>query len=193
MRPTEKKAGRLPLKRAIRALKRRTVMYRRMLLLTTVGILALGLAFILVATERPDPVLLGQGPAGILELHDTDEPLPEEDIDAETESLPQHLQPGQPAGEGAASFYGDEFAGRPTASGERFHPGQMTAAHRTLPLGSVVRVTNLRNNRSVVVRINDRGPFHGNRVIDLSKGAARELGFVQSGTAPVRIELLPRG
>lgn len=69
-------------------------------------------------------------------------------------------------------------------------PGTLTAAHRTLPFGTRVRVTNLANGRSTVVRINDRGPFHGGRVIDLAHGAASELGVVASGTAPVRLEQL---
>lgn len=91
---------------------------------------------------------------------------------------------------GTASYYGDELAGRPTASGERFDPGRLTAAHRSLPFGAKVRVTNLRNGRTVVVRINDRGPFTRRRIIDLSYAAARRIGMVAAGTAPVRIELL---
>ena len=94
--------------------------------------------------------------------------------------------------QGVASFYGRGFAGRPTATGERFNPGAMTAAHRTLPFGTRVRVTNTRNGRSVVVRINDRGPFIRGRVIDLSTAAARALGMINSGLAPVKIEVLGR-
>lgn len=86
-----------------------------------------------------------------------------------------------------ASYYGDEFAGRPTANGEIFDPGQMTAAHRTLPFGSLVRVSDADTGRSVVVRINDRGPFHGDRAIDLSEAAAREIGMLGSGTAKVSL------
>lgn len=93
-------------------------------------------------------------------------------------------------GRGRASFYGRRFAGRPTASGERFDPGQLTAAHRTLPFGSKVRVINPKNGRSVVVRINDRGPFHGKRVIDISRAAAEEIGLVSSGVGEVELELL---
>lgn len=95
--------------------------------------------------------------------------------------------------EGQASFYGSGFAGRPTANGERFDPTEMTAAHRTLPFGTRVRVTNVRNGQDVIVRINDRGPFHGNRIIDLSRAAASEIGMVSSGVARVRIERLSRG
>ena len=91
---------------------------------------------------------------------------------------------------GQASWYGPGFFGNRTASGEVLRPGTLTAAHRTLPFGTMVRVTNLWNGRSTVVRINDRGPFHGNRVIDLAHGAARELGLTASGVADVRLEVL---
>lgn len=94
--------------------------------------------------------------------------------------------------QGMASWYGPGFHGRRTANGERFNQYGMTAAHRTLPIGTQVRVTNLNNGRSVVVRINDRGPFSGGRIIDLSKGAARLIGVIQSGVAPVRLEILGR-
>lgn len=86
---------------------------------------------------------------------------------------------------GKASWY--SLPGNRTASGARMNPGAMTAAHRSLPFGSKVRVDNLRNGRSVVVTINDRGPFTGGRVIDLSKGAAAKIGMIGSGTASVRI------
>ncbi|NJL08064.1 MAG: septal ring lytic transglycosylase RlpA family protein [Methylacidiphilales bacterium] len=93
-------------------------------------------------------------------------------------------------GVGAASFYGynDGFNGRRTASGERFDRNSMTAAHRSLPFGTRIRVTNLRNGRSIVVRINNRGPFIRGRIIDVSYAAARELGFVERGVTQVRIE-----
>ncbi|MEB3354874.1 MAG: septal ring lytic transglycosylase RlpA family protein [Cyanobacteriota bacterium] len=93
-------------------------------------------------------------------------------------------------GTGQASWYGPGFYGNRTANGEVFRPGTMTAAHRTLPFGTRVRVTNLNNGRVAVVRINDRGPFHGNRVIDLGHGAARELGVLSSGLASVKLEVL---
>ena len=86
---------------------------------------------------------------------------------------------------GAASWYGPGFHGRKTASGERFNTHAMTAAHRTLPFGTKVRVVNERTGRSVVVRINDRGPFHGGRVIDLAQAPARALGI--TGTAYVSL------
>ena len=91
---------------------------------------------------------------------------------------------------GTASWYGKEFHGRRTASGELFDRYGLSAAHRTLPFGSMIRVTNLENNRNTSVRVNDRGPFIKSRVIDLSYGAARELGFVANGTAQVVIECL---
>ncbi|QNI53143.1 rare lipoA family protein [Synechococcus sp. BIOS-E4-1] len=91
---------------------------------------------------------------------------------------------------GEASWYGPGFYGNRTASGEVFRRGTMTAAHRTLPFGTRVRVTNLWNGRKAVVRINDRGPFAGDRVIDLAHGAASELGLTSSGIAQVRLEVL---
>lgn len=91
---------------------------------------------------------------------------------------------------GQASWYGPGFFGNRTASGEVFRPGTYTAAHRSLAFGTRVRVHNLSNGRSVVVRINDRGPFHGSRVIDVAHGAARDLGLTASGTAQVRLEVL---
>jgi hypothetical protein len=103
---------------------------------------------------------------------------------------PGEAAPQKDIGGGEASYYGDELAGNPTASGEIFDPGKLTAAHRTLPLGSRVKVTNPANGESVVVRINDRGPFHGNRVIDLSLAAAREIDLIKSGVGQVRLALL---
>lgn len=97
---------------------------------------------------------------------------------------------GRSIGSGIASYYGNELAGNRTASGERFDPGQLTAAHRTLPMGTRVRVTNSANGKSVVVRINDRGPFHGKRVIDLSKSAASRIGLVARGSGRVDLALL---
>lgn len=91
---------------------------------------------------------------------------------------------------GIASYYGSDFHGRKTANGEIFNKHAYTAAHKTLALGSYALVTNLRNGRKVIVRINDRGPFSKNRIIDLSKGAAKELGMIQSGTARVKVEAM---
>lgn len=94
---------------------------------------------------------------------------------------------------GNASWYGSQFHGRKTASGERYNMHAMTAAHKTLPIPSYARVTNLANGKSVVVRINDRGPFHGSRVVDVSKAAATKLGFINKGTAKVRVEQIVPG
>jgi rare lipoprotein A len=91
--------------------------------------------------------------------------------------------------EGVASFYADSFHGRETASGETYSKRAMTAAHRTLPFETRVKVTNLENGRSVSVRINDRGPHVEGRVIDLSGAAARKLRMTESGTAKVRLEV----
>ncbi len=91
---------------------------------------------------------------------------------------------------GSASYYANRFHGRKTASGRPYHKDAMTAAHRTLPLGTWVRVTSVRNNRSVVVQINDRGPYYGGRIIDLSRAAATELDMIHSGTARVHLEIL---
>jgi len=91
---------------------------------------------------------------------------------------------------GMASYYSRELEGNRTANGEMCDPDDLTAAHRTLPFGSKVRVTNLSNGQSVVVRINDRGPFGRGRVIDISHAAAREIGMHRSGTARVRLALL---
>ena len=91
---------------------------------------------------------------------------------------------------GRASWYGSFFQGRQTASGEDFDMNAMTCAHRSLPLGSLVRVTNLRNKKSVVLRVNDRGPVPRDRIIDLSSAAASYLGFHKRGLAPVKVELL---
>jgi rare lipoprotein A len=91
--------------------------------------------------------------------------------------------------DGFASYYGASFAGRRTASGERFDPQAFTAAHRDLPFGTRIRLTNLDNGRTVVVRINDRGPYADGRIVDVSWAAARELGMLRSGVARVRLEL----
>jgi rare lipoprotein A len=120
-----------------------------------------------------------EGPVVVAEELATVQAIPEADVTDE----------GDVIGAGVASWYGREFAGRKTASGERFNPSDYTAAHRTLPFGSRVRVTNAAG-QSVVVRINDRGPFHGGRVIDLSQAAAADLGIVRAGSGRVELALL---
>ena len=97
---------------------------------------------------------------------------------------------------GIASWYGDQFNGRPTATGEIFDMHDLSAAHKTLPLPGLVEVTNLANGRTVVLRVNDRGPFVDDRIIDLSRGAAEELGLLSQGVGEVRVRYLgraPRG
>lgn len=111
--------------------------------------------------------------------------------------LTDAIEPEEPQfetiGSGMASFYGRELAGNRTASGERFDPARLTAAHRTLPLGSQVRVTNPANGQSVIVTVNDRGPFHSNRLIDLSKAAADKIGISRAGSGKVELAVLEDG
>ncbi len=94
---------------------------------------------------------------------------------------------------GKASFYADAFEGHATASGEKYHANKFTAAHKTLPFGTVVRVTNLANNEAIEVAVNDRGPFVEGRIIDLSKSAAQKLGYFNQGVAEVKIEVVDAG
>lgn len=114
---------------------------------------------------------------------------PEEYVQSNTTSRlrPNHRKPYQ---KGTASWYGRYFHGKATASGEPFDMYQFTAAHRQLPLGTMVRVTNLKNGESVVVRVNDRGPVPKSRIIDLSYGAARMIGLSGAGIEPVRLDIL---
>ena len=140
----------------------------------------------LLETEHPlaaeHPLAMEEAPR-LLPLPLPLTPLPVEPTRTEPPRLIQVVH-------GAASWYGPGFYGRSTASGERLQKGSLTAAHRTLPFNTLVRVTNLANNRSVVVRINDRGPFKHHRVIDLAHGAAHELQMMQAGEVPVKLEIL---
>jgi rare lipoprotein A len=95
--------------------------------------------------------------------------------------------------EGVASYYANDFHGKLTSNGEVFDMNSLTAAHRTFPFGTKIRVTNLENGQSVVVRVNDRGPFKEGRIIDLALGAAKEINLVKTGTARVRLEVLEWG
>jgi len=142
---------------------------------------------------------LGRGVAGVQEPYD-----PDATPRGEAVELPEGLEPPAPLPEeaaaaapsarpldgGSASYYHDALEGRPTASGEPYRATELTAAHRSLPFGSRVRVTNLANGSSVVVRVNDRGPFAANRVIDLSRTAASRIGLLRRGHGKVRLELL---
>ncbi len=111
---------------------------------------------------------------------------PASETEAPAASAPQETVLGR----GSASYYASKFNGRRTASGERFDNSDLTAAHRSLPFGSRVRVTNPANGRSVVVRVNDRGPFTRGRLIDVSRAAAEELGMVARGHADVELALI---
>jgi rare lipoprotein A len=93
--------------------------------------------------------------------------------------------------DGIASWYGAEFEGHPTASGEPFNPSQLTAAHPNLPFGTMLKITNKQNNKQVVVRVNDRGPFVSARIVDVSRAAAEALDILGTGTAPVLVESIP--
>lgn len=92
--------------------------------------------------------------------------------------------------EGEASYYANKFNGRKTASGERYRSRKLTAAHRTLPFGTLVKVTNLKNGKSVTVKINDRGPYAKGRIIDLSRKAAKEIDMITDGVVKVRLEIV---
>lgn len=105
------------------------------------------------------------------------------------ETADYEVVPGQTQ-RGIASWYGDAYRGKRTASGEKFNPDDFTAAHRTLRFGTIVEVRNLKNNRTVLVEINDRGPFTKKRIIDLSEAAAKQIGMITAGTVPVEVRLL---
>ena len=110
----------------------------------------------------------------------------------QTHHQPVHVAKAAKKMVGIASFYATKFNGRRTASGEKFNNNAMTAAHKSLPFGSKVQVTNVRNGKSVVVRINDRGPYVRGRIIDLSKAAAKKIGIGHAGTARVKLEILKK-
>ena len=112
-----------------------------------------------------------------------------QDLESSDQAIAKIVQEAE-IGSGMASYYGRELAGNHTASGERFNPEELTAAHRTLAFGSKVRVTNMSTGDSVIVRINDRGPFSHGRIIDVSQAAAREIGMHRRGTARVKLALL---
>ncbi len=123
--------------------------------------------------DKPEPTVKSSKPQSV---HSKDRPSPK----------------GRIYQEGTASWYGKKFHGRKTASGERFDMHQLTAAHKTLPFGTVVRVTNLENGRTVDVRINDRGPHTPKRIIDISYSAAKKLGLIEQGLGRVSIEIISK-
>ena len=171
-----------------------TTILRRLRLPKYAGLVAA----LLLTTPASAPALAESGSPALAEFETSFTALAAAEIPAAVAPAPgavdiTAIEPpledaGESLGTGVASYYGKRFAGRPTASGEIFNPGQMTAAHRTLPFGSKVRVS--RGDKSVIVRINDRGPFHGNRVIDLSRAAAAELGLVNAGRGEVTLALV---
>jgi len=117
-------------------------------------------------------------------------PIAPAQLPQDAASAPTELPEAASLGSGIASYYASKFNGRRTASGEAFDNAEMTAAHRTLPFGSLVRVTNPATGQSVVVRINDRGPFSRGRMIDVSRAAAEQLGMIARGHATVELELI---
>ncbi len=163
-----------------------------------------------VAMEQPSQSL-SELPPEIIEqlkeqypvLRETPAPEPQPNGDAPPEEVPERLQKALPERvlervTGEATFYADKFEGRRTASGIPFRQNQMVAAHRAYPFGTILRVTNLRNNRSVNVRVVDRGPFGTSAkakrtVIDLSRRAAQQLGYIGAGRTSVRVEVLEWG
>lgn len=169
--------------------------YRRLsAILTVVAALSLTLAGVsLTADDGPSSVPLGQGVASVAEV-DPGVPSGEDVVDAPEARTPpappEDAAAGESLGEGSASYYHDTLEGRATASGEPYRGAALSAAHRSLPFGSKVRVTSLANGRSVVVRVNDRGPFAAGRVIDLSRSAASRIGLLERGHGRVRLELL---
>lgn len=152
------------------------------------------------ARRRRRPALLAATALVLFALLGACAPAASRGVDAPPTSLASRavlpsaadLAPGPPPGwseRGEASWYGPAFAGRPTANGEIFDPSALTAAHPTLPFGTRVEVRSIDTGRTVVVRINDRGPFVGGRIIDLSRAAAEAIGLIGSGVAPVRLTL----
>jgi rare lipoprotein A len=148
-------------------------------------------------------VLSSLAAALVLAANVTAAPVPDHpQAPSPNKTLPKVAKPGHPKGKattpkveqkpyqvGVASWYGKQFHGRTTASGEDFDMFELTAAHRELPLGTYVKVTNLRNGRSIVVRVNDRGPYVEGRIMDLSYSAARMIGF-RSGVERVRLDVV---
>jgi rare lipoprotein A len=153
---------------------------------------AVALAVAALLSSAPTHAVAGEGPVSprLEMLQEVVASLPEQDSAAMSQKVEAVEQAFEAAGQGEASYYGRELQGNRTASGERFNAEGFTAAHRTLPLGTKLRVTNLANGRSVIVRVNDRGPFVRSRLIDVSLGAAREINMVGSGRARVKLEVL---
>jgi len=131
-------------------------------------------------------LIIGCAVAGLIALS------PKSEARSSVWSLPPRpsVVPGETPETGEASWYGEEFQGNETANGEVYDLNGLTAAHPTLPFGTTVKVTNLINHKNILLRINDRGPYFGQRLIDVSWAAAKRLGFVESGTTPVQVEVV---
>jgi peptidoglycan lytic transglycosylase len=134
-------------------------------------------------------LVIGCAVAALVALSPRTEARPSGSVKLATQVVPLATQEVE-SELGLASWYGEEFQGNPTASGEIFDMNGLTAAHRSLPLGTKLKVTNLENNRSLIVRVNDRGPFIHSRFLDLSMAAAKKLGFFRAGLAEVRAEVV---
>lgn len=170
--------------------------YKRIAAVSTTLLVVISIALLgFVLADEPETVKLGVGKAGVMDTQAASDTLDAAALPASPQAAQKSSgSPGEDVAselpEGDASYYGNELAGRPTASGESFNPETLTAAHRTLPFGTRLRVTNTSNGKSVTVRVNDRGPFSGKRVLDLSHSAARQIGMLQRGTARVRMQVL---
>jgi rare lipoprotein A (peptidoglycan hydrolase) len=145
--------------------------------------------------------LLAMGCASTPRFAEKDSRNGDSSVHPRNESRPKDPQPSPvtPTGkallilEGVVSYYAHDFQGKATSNGETFNMNDLTAAHRTFPFGTRVKVTNLENNKTVVVRVNDRGPFVEGRIMDLSMGAAKELDLIRTGTTRARLEVLQWG
>ncbi len=153
-----------------------------MMNLKLLSILSILVLFILGACSTP--------PSHKKQPLDSEDTLPRS-LSKNTQTL-ENASESPSESQGYASWYGRRFHQRRTASGERFNMYALTAAHRTLPFGSKIRVKNLRSGKSVIVRVNDRGPYRSSRILDLSYGAGKALGLVSTGTAPVSIQVLQK-
>jgi rare lipoprotein A len=159
-----------------------------------VSVFALVLAALLPGLMQGEAATAQVIPGAALTVPETRfAPVPAEIVDPmigeeDATDPPAVVDEGVILDEGWASYYGAELAGNRTASGERFNPAALTAAHRTLPMGTMLKVTNIANGKSVIVRINDRGPFVKSRIIDISRGAAEKIAMIRSGTARVTLE-----
>jgi rare lipoprotein A len=149
--------------------------------------LAVAMTFALAGPVQADSGLLAINAAIAPEVPVSMLPTPLAEAPAATPSMELNFEP---IAGGIASYYGRHLAGARTASGQRFDPDALTCAHRTLPFGTQIQVTNPANGESVIVTVNDRGPFHGNRVIDLSDAAAEEIGLLGKGSGKVQLAVL---